>query len=282
MSKKNFQIDVEKYLGVIGIQKDITLNPSIETLRLIVNRHVTSIPYQNFDIYFYNGKIPDLSLEEIQLKLLDQRSGGMCYETSELLYGVLSILGFDVKRIPAFILNNKPFNQLIPSSHNILLVNTEHRSFLVDVGYGNDSLRYPIEFGFKENEEREIFPGERYQLICTDDYYQLNLRIKGEWASLYRFDRPLNFIDLEQTICNLQNLLVCPETLPIRDVYIKTSILTKDGRIGFYIEPKQHILSAYKIHAQYGEENKKFYSNYKDFAYDVLKHVGLHMKMMKI
>jgi len=275
ISQQNTQINIGKYLSVIGIRKDIALGPSIETLRLVVNKHVMNIPYQNFDIYFHNGKILNLSSEGLQQKLLDQRRGGGCYETSELLYNALFALGFDVKRIPAFPLNNKPFNPLIPSSHNILLVSINNKFFLIDVGCGNNSLRYPVEFSFEKTEEREVYPGEIYQLVCTDNYYQLNLKIKGEWASLYRFDRPLNFINLEQTIRNLQNMMTCPERLPIRDVYVKTSILTENGRIGFYIEPKQLISSAYKLYIEAGKENKKLYNSYEEFASDILHDTGL-------
>lgn len=273
--QQNKQINIEKYLSVIGIQKNIALDTSIETLRLVVNKHVMSIPYQNFDIYFHNGKILNLSSEGLQQKLLDQRRGGGCYETSELLYNALSVLGFDVKRIPAFPLNNKPFNPLIPSSHNILLVSINNKFFLIDVGYGNNSLRYPVEFSFERTEEQEVYPGEVYQLVCNDNYYQLNLKIKGEWASLYRFDRPLNFINSEQTIRNLQNTMACPERIPIRDVYVKISILTEDGRIGFYIEPKQPISSAYKLYIKTGKENKKLYNSYEEFTGDILRDIGL-------
>lgn len=274
-SQQNKQINIEKYLSVIGVQNDIALSPSIETLRLVVNKHVMSIPYQNFDIYFHNGRILNLSSEALQQKLLDQRRGGGCYETSELLYNALVVLGFDVKRIPVFPLNNKPFNPLIPSSHNILLVIINNKFFLIDVGYGNNSLRYPVEFSFEKTEEQEAYPGEIYQLVCNDNYYQLNLKIKGEWASLYRFDRPLNFIDLEQTVRNVQNMMACPERLPIRDVYIKASILIEDGRVGFYLEPKQPISSAYKLYIKAGKENKKLYNSYEEFAGDIFYDTGL-------
>ena len=115
--------------------------------------------------------MPNLDNKHLCSKLLDNHEGGMCYETSELLYEVLKNIGFNLKRIPAFPLNGKPWNPLIPSSHNIIIVELNKNLYLIDVGYGNNSIRYPICFNFKETEEKEIFPGEKYQLVCFEDHY---------------------------------------------------------------------------------------------------------------
>ncbi|MDR1390947.1 MAG: arylamine N-acetyltransferase [Holosporales bacterium] len=265
---------VEQYSEVIGVPKETLLVPSIDALRFIVSKHVERIPYQNFGI-FYDKKASDLSVEALIHRLLIQKEGGACYETSELLFNVLNSVGYDVKRIAAFPLNNKPFNPRIPSSHNVLLVKIEGRSLLVDVGYGINSVRFPILFGFSETEEQEVFTNEKYQLVCAPDYYQLNLQIKGEWASLYRFDRPLKFIDLAQTTQNFQSMFACSEMLPIRDIYVKSSILTPDGRIGFYVEPNRGMSSAYKFIDYKGEVSKEFYKTSQELVEDIFKTTGL-------
>jgi hypothetical protein len=148
---------------------------------------------------------------------------------------------------------------------------------LVDVGYGINSVRFPILFSFSETEEREVFTNEKYQLVCAPDYYQLNLQIKGEWASLYRFDRPLQFIDLTQTMQNFQGMFTCPERLPIRDVYVKSSILTPNGRIGFYVEPYRTMASAYKFVDCNGEISKIFYKTVAEFAEDIFSATGVRV-----
>lgn len=269
------RIDMTKYLNKIQVNNHISdLNPSLQNLNLLTNKHVTNIPYQNFAIYFRTT--PDISPISLEKKLLDNNEGGMCYETSELLFNALESLNFDVKRVPAFPLNNKPFNPNIPSSHNILLVTIDHEKFLIDVGYGNNSIRYPLKFTFDQTEEIEPFPNEQYQLLSSTDYYQLNLKINNEWASLYRFNRPLQFIDFNETRDNMHNMFAYKGMLPIRDLYLKASILTDTGRIGFYVEPENSIASAYKSSISENEMNKKTYSNSEEFINDLLNNTGIN------
>ena len=64
----------------------------------------------------------------------------MCYETSDLFYDVLLKLGFSCKRIKAYPLNGKPYNPNAPSSHNIIIADLNKKLFLIDVGYGNNSI----------------------------------------------------------------------------------------------------------------------------------------------
>ncbi len=265
---------LNQYSNVLNITKDVLETPSTENLRLIVSKHAESIPYQNFSI-FYDKKASDLSIESLQSRLLIQKEGGACYETSELLFNVLQLIGYDIKRVPAFPLNNKPYNPLIPSSHNILLVNIDSNLFLIDVGYGINSVRFPLNFNFSETEEVEILPNERYQLLCFPEYYQLNLKIKDEWASLYRFDRPFQFINLEQTVHNFEGMFTCTQMLPIRDIYIKASILTSNGRIGFYVEPEQTMSTAYKFIDSDGKISKVYYKTPEEFTSDISKETAL-------
>lgn len=267
------RINIKKYLSVIGIKNDVILEPTYETLKLVVNKQIKSIPFQSFDLYA--GKAQDLSPCGLQQRLLNQKNGGVCNEINELLYNALCIFGFDVKRIPAYPLYNKPYNNLTIPYHNQLLVNINHKLFLIDVGIGHYGTRYPVEFSFEKTEEQEIFPGEKHQLICANDHYLFRTQIKGEWISLFRIDRPLRFVDIKQTMLNQQKQGCIEKNNPRASC--KAMLLTEHGYIIFYIKPKQSILSAYRVCVHNGKENKKSYNTYKEFADDIFKNIGLYV-----
>lgn len=42
------------YLECLGLPRHLKLNPTVETLHMIVNRHVLTVPYQNFHFHFKN------------------------------------------------------------------------------------------------------------------------------------------------------------------------------------------------------------------------------------
>lgn len=268
---------INKYFKVLGIPKQLgtKLTPSVETLYFIVNKHVMAIPYQNFSIFLKNDI--DLSIESIEKKLLDQNQGGICYETSELLFYNLESLGFKIKRVPAFLLNNKPFNPDIPSIHNVLIITINKKHFLVDVGYGYNSLRYPLEFTFEERQEINILQNENYQLIRSGEYYHLYMNIKNNWYSLYCFPTSLKSIDLKETNENCQTLLKLPNLIPIRDTYIKVSKLTNNGRIGFHYEPKNLIMHPYKLLITGVQEDRFEYPNSLILREEIQKEFGLEM-----
>jgi arylamine N-acetyltransferase len=82
----------------------------------------------------------------LQERLIDNNIGGMCYEISELLRCLLISVGYEVSIFRTWVLNNKPFNDDHPPSHNILCVQLYDKSYLVDAAFGYNSLRAPVEF----------------------------------------------------------------------------------------------------------------------------------------
>jgi N-hydroxyarylamine O-acetyltransferase len=80
--------------------------------------------------------------------LLVEKQGGLCYENCELAYYALEALGFDVHRMPVYCTYFEPYyvGSAKKSTHNILVVNIDGKQYLVDIGFGYNSLRYPIEF----------------------------------------------------------------------------------------------------------------------------------------
>jgi arylamine N-acetyltransferase len=65
----------------------------------------------------------------------------MCYEVCELLFNALMYFEFDVSRIPSFVLNKYETDLNRPSNHNILVVKIDNQYFLIDTGFGYNSIR---------------------------------------------------------------------------------------------------------------------------------------------
>ena len=257
------------YLRFIEVTKEsLALNE--ESLKALTFGHVSHIAYQNQTIY---NKLPlNLDPEALIQKLVVNREGGMCYETSDLFYNVLLKIGFVCKKIKAYPLNAKPYNPKAPSSHNIIIVDLNKKLYLVDVGYGNNSIRYPVDFDFEKTNVKEVFPGETYEFEVKENYYQINIKIKQNFASMYRFDKPFEEINVEETLDNMKKILNYEGMMPIRDLYLKSSILTKEGKIGFYAEPKNGIETAYMFVETFGERKKEKFKSWSDFV-DRLKNI---------
>ena len=250
------------------------------------------ISEQNLNLYlqFIEVKKESLSLNEDTLKkltfgqpnalitkLVKNKEGGMCYETSDLFYDVLIQLGFSAKRIKAYPLNGKPYNPKAPSSHNIIIVDLNKKLFLIDVGYGNNSIRYPVDFDFEKTNIKEVFPGETYKFEINDNYFQINIKIKDKFESMYRFDKPFDEINVEETLENMKKILEFEGMMPIRDLYLKSSILTKEGKIGFYAEPKNGIKKAYMFTEILGERKKENFETWEEFVNRLKKTLNVDM-----
>lgn len=266
--------NLDLYLKFIDVKKE-SLSLNEVSLKNLTFGHVSHIAYQNQTIY---NRLP-LNLEPNALiqKLVINKEGGMCYETSDLFFDVLKQLGFSAKRIKAYPLNGKPYNPKAPSSHNIIIVDLNSKLFLVDVGYGNNSIRYPVDFDFEKTNVKEVFPGENYQFEVNDTYFQLNIKIKDKYESMYRFDKPFDEINVEETLENMKKILEFEGMMPIRDLYLKSSILTKEGKIGFYAEPKNGIKTAYMFTETFGERKKQSFQTWDEFISLLKKTLNVDM-----
>lgn len=202
----------------------------------------------------------------------------MCYETSELLYYALQAIGFDARRVAAFPLNNKPFDPQMPSTHNTTVVSVENRFFLADVGYGYNSFRYPLELNLGTSVETTLFTGERYLLTEGADYYQINMWQDDSWFSLYRFSRPIQYIDHQKTVENYHRLLEYKGCVPIRDLYLKSGIVTDTGRSCFHFEPREDSsLYAYQTKVTYGKPSIQTYGQSSSFKKDLESQLKMRM-----
>jgi len=130
-------LDVDRYLNRIGL--DLRPENSLEGLTRLQRSHLTSVPFENLDIF---DRVPvATSLNHSLDKIVNRRRGGWCFEANGAFSSLLEALGFDVKLLGAAVLLDGP-NAMI--DHLTLEVTIEGTPYLVDVGFGN-SFAHPLE-----------------------------------------------------------------------------------------------------------------------------------------
>lgn len=187
-------MDLKPYFARIGYQGSIT--PSIETLQAIHHAHVMQIPFENLSIQLLpdgEGPCPiSLKPEDLIFKMIDQRRGGYCFETNELLAMALETIGFQVERLFARVLGAGVPR---PLSHKLLLVRLDSGPWLADVGFGGHGLRQaiPLQTGLIFSQADEHFT-----LRAEQGLYTLSVQIGAQWLDLFAFNTtPYLAVDYE-------------------------------------------------------------------------------------
>ena len=265
------------------VDKARPVEPSKSLLYDIVKKHSQVIAYHNLGVYKATSMI-DLSIESLQDRLLVKMLGGMCYETSELLWHALTSFGFKAHRIQTVVLNNKPFNKDTPSTHNILIVFFEDNRFLIDVGFGYNSIREPLPFSFTKTEAAVTLLGEKYVLSCELDYYVLSMEIQNEQLTFYRFNKIQNcspeIIDAEQTVKNYSAFINYSGFSRIRDGCIKCGKTTELGRVGFEYDNQDKLFT--KITFDRDFNIRKFFVTKDEFEQCIYKELNISLDLNKL
>ena len=129
-------MDVSAYLERIGYTGAV--DPTIETLDQLIQRHLASVPFENIDIVRMRRPI-DLDQQRLFEKIVGERRGGFCYELNSLFGGLLDAIGFDVTRGYG-IWPTRDGGWTVPFDHIVLAVALPESGepVLVDVGFGAD------------------------------------------------------------------------------------------------------------------------------------------------
>jgi arylamine N-acetyltransferase len=142
--------------------------------------------------------IGDLGPAPLFEMLVGRSRGGYCYEHNGLVGYVLEALGYGVERITGRVVWMRPPDAPLPAmTHQVLAVTVpgEDDRFLVDVGFGGQTLSSPIRLvvGLEQATRHEP-----YRIVEWDDELVLETEIRQQWRPMYTFtERPRPRIDLE-------------------------------------------------------------------------------------
>ncbi|MCL9809686.1 arylamine N-acetyltransferase family protein [Flavobacterium luminosum] len=184
-------IDIAAYYNRIGFTA--TPKVALETLQQLNFLHATTIPFENLNPIL---KVPvAIDLASVEQKIVHEGRGGYCFEQNSLLYHVLQQIGFQVVPLAGRVVWNMPEETMTAQTHLFLKVTLEGQEYLVDVGFGAQTLTQPVPFVLGEVHQ---IPHETIRIIQKDSYYIMQTLLHEEWRPMYKFTaQEAHFVDFE-------------------------------------------------------------------------------------
>ncbi|MCA9784344.1 MAG: arylamine N-acetyltransferase [Candidatus Cloacimonetes bacterium] len=179
MSLPQNAIELAAYLKRIGHCPEVEPSPAV--LRSLHMAHAQAIPFENIEVLL--GGVPRLDPAGLQLKLVEQRRGGYCFEQNSLLALMLEAIGFGVRRLSARVRWHG--QHVLPRTHMLLLVSAGQEQWLADVGFGAHGLLEPLPF--REGAESRVGLWTT-RLVREGELWVLQIPEGGDWRDLYAFD----------------------------------------------------------------------------------------------
>jgi N-hydroxyarylamine O-acetyltransferase len=166
---------------------------SRDALARVAWRHALSIPFENLDPYL--GIRVSLDAEAVAEKLVARCRGGWCFEHNLLLGNALREMGFDVQDLAGRVVWRREPDAVAARTHRVLKVHCDGRDWLVDAGFGGQSLTGVLEL---DSEQEQSTPHEPCRLRWLGNERLLETRTRDGWSPMYRFDlQPQLPVDFE-------------------------------------------------------------------------------------
>lgn len=124
---------MDAYLDRIGLTGPLPAN--LETLEALQRSHLSSVPFENLDVYSRRGVRTDDAWS--LAKIVDRRRGGWCFELNGAFAALLAALGYEVRRLAASVL----YEGSAPFPTHLTVAVFLDRPYLVDVGFGDSFIR---------------------------------------------------------------------------------------------------------------------------------------------
>lgn len=177
-------LDLTAYFDRINYRGAV--EPTLDVLQGLMSAHTQTIPFENLDPLM-GVPVDDLSSDALVDKLVHRRRGGYCYEQNGLMGYALAEVGFRVRRLAGRVIWMLPPDAPAPAqTHTVLAVTFpgSQGSYLVDVGFGGQTLTSPIRF---ETGNAQQTTHEPHRLEDRGEGLVLQAQVRGEWQSLYEF-----------------------------------------------------------------------------------------------
>ncbi|HEV2569001.1 arylamine N-acetyltransferase [Sphingomonas sp.] len=172
-------VELDTYLNRIGYAGP--LEPTIDTLRTLQERHLASIPFEAIDVLL--GRGVDITPDAVDAKLIGNRRGGYCYEQNGLFKRVLQRIGFEVEPLVAAVRwGAQPGSAPPPRAHMALRVTIEGVPWLVDVGFGSSVPPAPLRLDTRHPQPTRY---GQYRIIPLGGGLLVQAEVAGSWVPLY-------------------------------------------------------------------------------------------------
>lgn len=170
--------------------------PSLENLKLMQERHLAHIPFENLAQHGCVGGPATLDVETTAEKILMDRRGGFCFELNSLFGCFLRQIGYKVIFVMAHVCTDDGYRG--EPSHVFLLVSCLNHSqtrYFVDVGFGEPSL-HPLEYNLF-GVEQESPEGMKSKIVKKDDLVELFWLREGKWQPRLKWSYAQSFMNVE-------------------------------------------------------------------------------------
>ena len=153
-----------------------------ETLYDIHISHTLNVPFENLDVFY--GKPPLLDEVSLYNKIVKNRRGGYCFEMNGIFSIALKCIGFRVTDLLARVTIDG--TNYTSKTHQVILVETGKKKWLVDVGFGNDGIIAPLILDEKGDQKQFA---HIYRIMREPRFngYLLQKKTGNTYNSMYAF-----------------------------------------------------------------------------------------------
>lgn len=200
------------YCQRIGIDLNVLRSTSVETIRLVMQHHVRSIPFENLAVLQQlSSPAVSIDFDDVFRKLVVQRRGGYCFEQNYLLMVVFQTIGFQkvapirfiffvakmclVSIIAKFSKSARvrlrdPFNRawIPPRTHFFLVITLDDNigDYIVDCGLGSPSLSAPLPLLLNVEQDTGC-DSRRITKTGTSFFHEYRIAGASEWRDVCEF-----------------------------------------------------------------------------------------------
>lgn len=224
------------YLNKLDISQ--SLAPTLNNLKIILSRHLHSIPFGNVDSFL--GNEVSLDIEYLSHKLLEQDREGYCLEHSSLIAIVLRELGYDAFNVLARVYYEQTPVEAPDRTHLVTVVRfADDQLFLFDPSFGGMTPTQVLSLDLID--EAQQTPHENFRFIAasetglgasalTDMKVMLQVYLNGRWLNLYALNPEQIPAKSDIMIANWF-VSTSPKSLFTQDLIF--SVITDEGRVNF-------------------------------------------------
>lgn len=176
-------MEISEILKRINLDSNKTYEANLENLKLLKLHFLLNIPYENLNFTYKLGF--SVNILKIYEKVVEQKRGGICYETNTLFAYLLKALGYEVEMILANVDDITYIGYNFP--HLALLVKLKKKYYLVDVGNGQN-IKEPMPI---DNQDYVSLAEEKeYKILKDGSKYTLCVNYKNKnWLPRYNFTK---------------------------------------------------------------------------------------------
>jgi N-hydroxyarylamine O-acetyltransferase len=173
-------IDLDAYLARIGY--DGVRAPTLEALQALQLRHTQAIAFENLNpLLRWPVRLDAASLQQ---KLVRDGRGGYCFEQNLLFGHALRGLGFRVTGLGGRVLWYTADDAATARTHMLLRVDLDGEIYIADAGFGVQTPTAPLRL---KPDAVQATPHEPYRLMRRGDGFLMQVRIRDDGRTLYRF-----------------------------------------------------------------------------------------------